>query len=166
MLKKKALTAVLTAALVFGIGGMATESVNTYEHGQSDTCIHGLFEPGLAHAASIQITNNAPSTQSAPLPTSSWRCYFCGSFTNHGSQYVKDSNGVWRSREPNPHNSGTCSHAGDVTRCLGGLRKDSGNHPGITAVVQTTVGLMHGRKPVLSGQGNFTGDLLYQMSYY
>jgi hypothetical protein len=56
--------------------------------------------------------------------------------------------------------------AGDVTRCLGGLRKDSGNHPGITAVVQTTVGLMHGRKPVLSGQGNFTGDLLYQMSYY
>jgi hypothetical protein len=110
VLKKKALTAVLTAAFVLGIGGMATESIISYEHGQSDTCIHGLFEPALAHAASIRVTNNSSSTQSAPLPTSSWRCYFCGSFTNHGSQYIQDSNGVWRSREPNPNNSGKCSH--------------------------------------------------------
>lgn len=110
MIKKKALTTVLTASFVLGIGGMATESISSHEHGQSDTCIQRLFEPAAVHAASITITNKVPRTQSTALPTASWRCYFCGSFTNKGSQFMKDSKGVWRSTEPNPNYAGKCSH--------------------------------------------------------
>ena len=51
MLKKKALTAVLTAALVFGIGGMVTDTFSVHEH-----------EVGIAHAAT---------------KVAHWRCYWC-----------------------------------------------------------------------------------------
>ena len=64
MLKKKVLTAVLTAAFVFGVGGMATEPVSTYEHCQGEVSMHThIFEPAVAYAT-------------PPLTT--WRCYFCG----------------------------------------------------------------------------------------
>ena len=53
MLKKKALTAVLTAALVFGIGGMLTDTFSVHEH-----------EVGIAHAAAAKVAH--------------WRCYWCG----------------------------------------------------------------------------------------
>ena len=53
MLKKKALTAVLTAALVFGIGGMLTDTFSVHEH-----------EVGIAHAAAEKVAH--------------WRCYWCG----------------------------------------------------------------------------------------
>ena len=53
MLKKKALTAVLTAALVFGIGGMLTDTFSVHEH-----------EVGIAHAEAKKVAH--------------WRCYWCG----------------------------------------------------------------------------------------
>ena len=53
MLKKKALTAVLTAALVFGIGGMLTDTFSVHEH-----------EVGIAHAAAEKVAH--------------WRCSWCG----------------------------------------------------------------------------------------
>lgn len=53
MLKKKALTAVLTAVLVFGIGGMLTDTFSVHEH-----------EVGIAHAAAEKVAH--------------WRCYWCG----------------------------------------------------------------------------------------
>jgi hypothetical protein len=53
MLKKKALTAVLTATLVFGIGGMLTDTFSVHEH-----------EVGIAHAAAEKVAH--------------WRCYWCG----------------------------------------------------------------------------------------
>ena len=84
MLKNKSLTVVLTAAFVLGIGGMAT-------------------------AASIVVINNGTGSARAANPTSSWRCYWCGKVLNRGSQYVQDSKGVWRSREPNTKNE-KCPH--------------------------------------------------------
>ena len=53
MLKKKALSAVLTAALVFGIGGMLPGTFSVHEH-----------EVGIAHAAAEKVAH--------------WRCYWCG----------------------------------------------------------------------------------------
>ena len=53
VLKKKALTAILTAALVFGIGGMTTDTFSVHEH-----------ELGIAHAAAEKVAH--------------WRCYWCG----------------------------------------------------------------------------------------
>ena len=53
MLKKKALTAVLTAAFVLGIGGMVPETFSVHEH-----------EIGIAHAAAEKVAH--------------WRCYWCG----------------------------------------------------------------------------------------
>lgn len=67
MLKKKALTAVLTAAFVLGIGGMVTDSLGIHEHGQGETSIiNRLFEPAVAHAVN-------PNGGVAY-----WRCYWCG----------------------------------------------------------------------------------------
>jgi hypothetical protein len=109
VLKKKALTAVFTAAFVLGIGGIATDAVNTFEYGPGDTSIRGLFYPVVAHAASVQ-SSNVSHSQATSLPTSKWRCYFCGKIDTHGTQYIQDNNGVWRSREPNPNYAGKCSH--------------------------------------------------------
>ena len=53
MLKKKVLTAVLTAAFVLGIGGMVPETFSVHEH-----------EIGIAHAAAEKVAH--------------WRCYWCG----------------------------------------------------------------------------------------
>ena len=69
MLKKKALTAVLTAAFVLGIGGMATELVSTHEHSH-------IFEPVVAHAGAI-------SERVETLPQTLWKCYFCGYTTTY-----------------------------------------------------------------------------------
>lgn len=69
MLKKKVLTAVLTAAFVFGVGGMATEPVSTREHCQGEVSMHThIFEPAVAHAMEEWTT---------------WRCYFCGKVTQN-----------------------------------------------------------------------------------
>ena len=102
MLKKKALTAVLTAAFVLGIGDMVTGPVSTHEHSQGDTCIRSIFEPAAVHAASVSISNTASAHNS------SWRCYWCGK-VNRGSQYIQDNKGVWRSREPNTRDE-RCPH--------------------------------------------------------
>ena len=73
MLKKKALTAVLTAAFVLGIGGMATEPVNTREHCQGEVSMHThIFEPAVAHAMEELTT---------------WRCYFCGKVTQNARRW-------------------------------------------------------------------------------
>ena len=74
MLKKKALTAVLTAAFVLGIGGMATEPVSTREHCQGEVSMHThIFEPAVAHATP-QLTT--------------WRCYFCGKTVQNARQWM------------------------------------------------------------------------------
>ena len=73
MLKKKALTAVLTAAFVLGIGGMATEPVSTREHCQGEVSMHThIFEPAVAHAMEELTT---------------WRCYFCGKVTQNARRW-------------------------------------------------------------------------------
>ena len=72
MLKKKVFTAILTAAMVFGVGGMATEPVSTREHCQGEVSMHThIFEPAIAHATP-QLTT--------------WRCYFCGKVAQNGRQ--------------------------------------------------------------------------------
>ena len=53
MLKKKALAAVLTAAIVFGFGEMVPETFSVHEH-----------EIGIAHAAAESVAH--------------WKCYWCG----------------------------------------------------------------------------------------
>ena len=98
MLKKKALTAVLTAAFVLGIGGMVTGPVNAHEHSQGDTCIRSIFEPAAVHAAS--------------WPTAYWRCYWCGKTgTSVGSTNFGNGKEV-RAREPNIRDE-KCSHKHD-----------------------------------------------------
>ena len=91
MLKKKALTAVLTAAFVFGIGGLATETVSTHEHSH-------IFDPAVAHAET--------------LPKTLWKCYFCG-YTAYNMQYY-GLGADMRSREPGRNKGGAgaekCPH--------------------------------------------------------
>jgi hypothetical protein len=53
MLKRKLLTAVLTATLVFGIGGVETDTFSVHQH-----------ELGIAHAA--------------PEKLAKWMCHWCG----------------------------------------------------------------------------------------
>ena len=65
MLKKKALTAVLTMAFVLGIGGMATDSFGVHEH-----------ETGIAYASPFDdrpVSVGKPATKVAY-----WKCYWCG----------------------------------------------------------------------------------------
>ena len=91
VLKKKALTAVLAAAFVFGIGGMATEPVSIHEHSH-------MFEPAVAHAAS--------------WPTAYWRCYWCGKTgSSVGSAHFGNGKEV-RAREPNTRDE-KCPHKHD-----------------------------------------------------
>ena len=96
VLKKKALTAVLTAAFVLGIGGMATESISTHEYGQVDTCIRGLFEPAVVHAAPYQLAN--------------WRCFCCGKTGQSTGNNFGNSKEL-RTREPNMEEK--CPHKHD-----------------------------------------------------
>ena len=79
MLKKKALTAILTVAMVFGVGGMVTEPVSTHEHSH-------IFESAVAHAA--------------PDYHSIWRCYWCGKVLRSESGHFVGPNEVFESREP------------------------------------------------------------------
>ena len=66
MLKKKALTAVLTAAMVLGIGGMVTETFSVHEH-----------ETGIAHASPFNDRSITPA-KAAVAKVAYWRCYWCG----------------------------------------------------------------------------------------
>ena len=73
VLKKKVFTAILTAAMVFGVGGMATEPVSTREHCQGEVSMHThIFEPAVAHAMEELTT---------------WRCYFCGKVTQNARRW-------------------------------------------------------------------------------
>ena len=65
MLKKKALTAVLTAALVFGIGGMATDTFTVHEL-------------GIANAANPFSDQRVTPAKSVTTKVAYWRCYWCG----------------------------------------------------------------------------------------
>ena len=89
MLKKKALTAVLTAAFVLGIGGLVTEPVSTHEHGQGETSIHSqLFEPAVAHA---------------DRPVSAvWKCYWCGTVREYTRPTISVNGKRVGSKEPKP----------------------------------------------------------------
>ena len=64
MLKKKALTALLTAALVFGIGGIVTDTFSVHEH-----------ETGIAHASPF--SDRAVTPTKSATQVAHWRCYWC-----------------------------------------------------------------------------------------
>ena len=80
MLKKKALTAVLTAALVFGIGGMLTDTFSVHEH-----------EVGIAHAAAEKVAH--------------WRCYWCGKTAT--SKPSSSAMGA-KANPPSSYSNGSC----------------------------------------------------------
>ena len=81
MLKKKVLTAVLTAALVFGIGGMLTDTFSVHEH-----------EVGIAHAAAEKVAH--------------WRCYWCGKTAT--SKPSSSAMGA-KADPPSSYSNGSCA---------------------------------------------------------
>ncbi len=92
MLKKKALTVILTAALVFGIGGISTDTFNVHEH-----------ELGIAHAANPFSDQSVTPAKSANK-VAYWRCYWCGKTANT-SPY---NSGAQTPRAYPPSSSGPC----------------------------------------------------------
>jgi choline dehydrogenase-like flavoprotein len=92
VLKKKALTAVLTVAFVFGIGGMATDSFDVHDH-----------ETGIAYASPFDdrpVSIGKPATKVAY-----WRCYWCGKTAttkpSHSGMGAKAD-------PPSPYSNGAC----------------------------------------------------------
>ena len=80
MLKRKALTAVLTAALVFGIGGMETDTFSVQGH-----------EMGIAHAAAEKVAH--------------WRCYWC---KKTATTKPSHSGMGAKADPPSPYSNGAC----------------------------------------------------------
>ena len=92
MLKKKALTAVLTVAFVLGIGGMVTDSFDVHDH-----------ETGIAYASPFDdrpVSIGKPATKVAY-----WRCYWCGKTAttkpSHSGMGAKAD-------PPSPYSNGAC----------------------------------------------------------
>lgn len=93
MLKKKVLTAALTAALVFGIGGVVTDTFSVQGH-----------EMGIAHAANPFSDHTVTPAQSA-TKVAHWRCYWCGKTAttkpSHSGMGAKAD-------PPSPYSNGAC----------------------------------------------------------